>query len=235
MDNKKHLIDLIDESILNYTDLLVRLKHMLEMATKVEVDLKRVIPKNNDFNEVVKLQRFHSLLVISLLDLYVSSKHLLNAKSDWEKVFFIKQSFLIIYETIDKYSDHNKDIKEFCETRFVELKDDYLTISNDLKLFKKTFSYENMIKSIRNNIAGHIHSDFLKYFDTLLLLKDVNATDLISSFINILKKLETLSNSLIDLSNKQSEKEFGLEGLSVEDMREMVNAEILKIKNKSAK
>lgn len=223
MTEDKSFDELIDGNLAEYTSHLAFLRFMIETSQKADKEFDKLIPQNNDcaFEEIIHLHSFGSLLTISLLDLLVISKHLQHSRQDWEKIYFLKQAYLIIYETIDTYKAHNKILNDYFKGRFSELKSDYLEIQEELKTFRKNFSYESKIKNIRNNIAGHIEKNFSKYYDTLLILKNMNGINAINSFINILKASEELYLRLVSLSNALAEKESEDSGLKTEQLQHL--------------
>jgi hypothetical protein len=237
MTEKETFDEFIDGNLSEYSKYLAVLRLIIDTSQKAATDFNKIIPQNDDssFKEIINLHSFSSLVTISLLDLLVISKHLQHSKNDWEKVYFLKQSLLIIYETINTYNDHNKILNDYCVIKFSILKSDYLEIQNELKDFKKKFSYDTKIKGIRNNIAGHIEKDFLKYYDTLLILKDMNGLDTITYFINILKKFEELYRRLVFLLNELIDKESDYSGLSIEQVQKIALNELDDLRKKFGK
>ena len=88
----------------------------------------------NHFNFSKHLTYLNSYLTITIIDLAVNLKGLSNANSNWERIFFIKNAFLVIFESTNKldvnkhafiYQNIKKDYSEFipkCESFNEKLK-----------------------------------------------------------------------------------------------------------------
>lgn len=97
----------------------------------------------------------------------MNKKNLYLAKSDWEKIFFIKNTFLVIYENINSYHRNGKFLIE----KSNEIENAILLLANANKLlkdFKNKYRYDTHINKIRNSISGHINDNFEEYYDEIL-------------------------------------------------------------------
>lgn len=209
------IVQMADESIEIYTKHLEYLRQIIGLSVSAKKAFQHFEPKldNSDFEEMISMHSFNSLLTVSLLDLFVICKNLVTAKSDWEKAFFIKQGYLTIYETIDTYNKHNQNISKLIDTKYFKFKTDYLNASSNLKQFKKNYSYQDNIKNVRHFIAGHIDQDFLTYYDTLLKIKGTDESEAILAFIQILKELENISFNMEEFSKQYALNELEKDGM----------------------
>ena len=234
IDKIEEIVQMSDESIRLYTAHLEFLRKTVgwsETAMKVFDD---IIPDNDNslFVEIKDMHSFNALLTISLLDLYVVCKRLVTSQSEWEKVFFIKQGYLIIYETIKAYNSHNHKIKQLVDSKYSALKEQYSDNSASLKKFKNDYSYQDSMKNIRHNIAGHISKDFVTYYDTILSIKGESDVQAILSFVSILKKMENLSFEMERLSQKEAMEELEKEGMgkTLEEYRVNIDQKLNKLR-----
>ena len=138
---------------------------LLENSIKEYRDIKVLINKDNIseefkevFNDIQKTNELAMLLVVANLDLSISLKNLHIVKSDSEKLFFLKNIFLTIHETIVVYNENGKFINSICKDRD-EAKEANKTVAVNLRRFKKDFDYDRYIIPIRNNISAHINID----------------------------------------------------------------------------
>lgn len=225
----KDLIGLVDEQIEVYTKHLKYLRTSIAISREGQKLFQQFAQlDNSDFEEMEELHTFNSLLTISLLDLLVVSKNLINAKSEWEKAFFLKQGYLIIFETIDTYNKHGKKIKVLITTKYKAFEGDYKKVCQNLKNFKKDYSYEKDITVIRNSLAAHINENFVYYYDTLLKLKGNTGTEAIVSFIKIIKELENISFNIEKESGEYALKQLETEGMG-KTLKEIGNNMLNKI------
>ena len=202
-DSYKKLIEEANTGIPLYTAHLEALRKILDSLTKAVEFCIQIDPETDleDFNEIERINKFNALLTISLLDLMVVCKNMSLAETDWERIYFIKQGYLVIYETINTYHKHNSALRKIIFTKYSGLKNTFNTINTELKQFKKIHNYENVIGVIRNKVAGHIDEDFVLYYDIIAKLDGETIALTISHFIKILTELLNLSKDLATHAN----------------------------------
>lgn len=153
---------------------------LLENSIKEYRDIKQLINKENIFdkfegifNDIQKTNELAMLFVVANLDLSISLKNLHIVKTDSEKLFFLKNIFLTIHETIVVYSENGKFIKDICE-EYTEAKEVNQIVAANLRKFKKDFDYDRYVIPIRNNISAHINID--SFYDETIQI-DVEKTN----------------------------------------------------------
>lgn len=72
----------------------------------------------NGFELVRKINDVSSVFAIATLDLAVSSKMLYNAANNWEKIYVIKNVYLIVFETFKTFKKYGKFLNELSEKHF---------------------------------------------------------------------------------------------------------------------
>ncbi|HRG39208.1 MAG TPA: hypothetical protein PK289_11815 [Bacteroidia bacterium] len=248
MNNEKieEVVAMTDDCVRIYTPHLEYLRKTIGWFTNAKKTLHDISPylDYSDFDEAINMHSFNSLLTISLLDLFVICKKLLTAENDWEKAFFLKHGYLTIYETIDTFNEHNQNIIKLIDTpKYNSLKGMHLSVTANLKQFKKVYSYQENIKNIRHTIAGHIDKDFINYYDTLLKIKGDDESEAILAFISILKQIETLSFEMEKISKDYVTEQLEKEGMGttieeistnfdkkLESFRQFVEEKMLELK-----
>lgn len=204
-DSYKKLIDAANESIPFYTTFLETLGKLLEVQNNTIGYLLKIDPTVDleVFNEIEQMNKFNSLITISLLDIMVICKNLCLAETTWERIYFVKQGYLIIYETINTYHKHNRSLQNIVSAKYPMYKTTLESINKDLRQFKKTHDYENVIGQIRNKVAGHIDEDFVLYYNTIKSLNGEQIGQTISHFIPILNRLQDLLKDLVSQANME--------------------------------
>lgn len=184
-DSYKDLIKACNENIIYFANYLKTIR--LQVANREKYifdcnDLKQV-----EFN---KLNDTKGLIVISLLDLCVSCKNLCLSETDWEKAYFIKNSFLTIYETQKKLQPKNGKtyFQQQIKSNRKELIPKFSKVEESLNLFIANSGYKK-IEMVRNTIAAHMDKKFKKYFDTVCDLNGEEAALIIIDYLQILKSL----------------------------------------------
>ena len=112
---------------------------LLENTMKEYRDIKTLIEKDNlseRFEDLQKTNELAMLFTVANSDLTISLKNLHIVKNDSEKLFFVKNIFLTIHETIVAYQGNGKFINNLCQT-YDETKDAYKIVTDNLRKFKK--------------------------------------------------------------------------------------------------
>jgi len=206
---KISLIEESDNSIKYFTDFLYHLRFMKSLYNDISeyFSSEEEIQNLSDF---YKLNDISSLITICHLDLITNSKNLYLVKSDWEKIFFIKNTYLVIYETINSYHKHGKFLY-LKSQKNKELSEEYLRTNDYLKQFKNKYKYSTHINKIRNSISGHIGENFEEYYDEIMNF-DAEKTSLMTiDFFIIIEKThnlltEMMKNVKLDITKIPEEK-----------------------------
>lgn len=151
-----------NESIRFFTEHLERLRQYKQISQILKEDLKEVSTEIDldYFHTLEELVDLSSLITISHLDLIASNKALFNSKSDWEKIFFIKNIYLTIYESLVTYEKYQNFLFNHTIKKRPELKAKLDSVASEIKSFRKNFKYSSHIQLVRNNVSGHICKDF---------------------------------------------------------------------------
>lgn len=138
---------------------------LLESTMKEYRDIKTLIEKNNlseRFEDLQKTNELAMLFTVANSDLTISLKNLHIVNKDSERLFFVKNIFLTIHETIVAYQGNGKFINNLYQT-YEETKDAHKILSDNLRKFKKDHDYERYIIPMRNSISAHI--DINSFYD----------------------------------------------------------------------
>lgn len=224
-ESYRNLIEEADKCIPLYTAHLEILRKIMHTQTEaieflVQIDAKTDI---EDFDEIERMNKFNALLTISLLDLMVVCKNMCLVETDWERIHFIKQGYLVIYETINTYHKYSSELRKIISTKYCGFTKNFDIINKDLKQFKKIHDYENVIGVIRNKVAGHIDEDFVLYYDIIVKLDGEKVALIISHFIKILTELLSLSKELAAHANAVLQQRNELLKQSIQDKLEKIN------------
>ncbi|MDY3548960.1 hypothetical protein PG291_10130 [Riemerella anatipestifer] len=203
-----NLIQESNESIEYFSNYLSHMRLMKKIYSEISQEYSKDDEEN--IKDFFTLNDISSLITICHLDLITNSKNLYLAESDWEKIFFIKNTFLVIYETINSFHKHGKFLNS--KSKQNKITEELHTKANEmLKAFKKDFKYDSHINKIRNKISGHINENFEEYYDEIIKF-DAEKTALMTlAFFKIIGSFQELLNELmknikIDTSNINQEK-----------------------------
>ncbi|NLU92300.1 hypothetical protein [Chitinophaga sp. Ak27] len=184
-----------EEGIMFFTDMLDKL-HLMVTS---DVDFSGPISKRNASqrhtlrDEINLLYQISALTTISILDLMTVCRGINSAANiDWLKIFYVKQGYLTIYETITHYDkEYNKLLNKLITEDHPLLIVDFKNFTNGFKKFKT--NYSSRLASVRNKIAGHIHTNFVDYYSTVADFKKEDPIAIISTFLQILTELQQLT------------------------------------------
>jgi hypothetical protein len=210
-ENHQELIQICNDYIKSYTERLTHLRGKIkefEEEQRLLNDPKKnsniadVSLKNYEkmYEEKIHYINFNGYLVISLLDLSVNLKNIVVSDTTWENSFFIKNSYLVIHETINNLTTSKG--RKFIEK---SIKEEHPTLLNSLNNFikiienyKNAEEYKNIIK-VRHHIAGHIIEKLKAYYDRIFELDKEVAIKNIMIFIGILSESIGLINDYLEL------------------------------------
>lgn len=178
----------------NLKELIQGINWIKEIKNKVEMTDKLI----HIFQYSESNLKYFSFLTASFLDLLSSLKGLFNAETEWEEIYYSKSGFLTIYETINTYQSHQKEIKSFVDNDHPELLEDFKNLNSYLKNFKSEYKHQTKMRNIRNKTAGHFEKNFTEYYE---LVKQLNITESIRAIESFLDFLKLLMNFVDNMAN----------------------------------
>jgi hypothetical protein len=172
--------------------------------------LKEINPSVDltEFEEMDKMNGFNALLTISSLDLIAIVKQIFSTTHTWETLYFVRQGYLTIYETLKTYDAYNSTLNEWVSKKYLNHKSIFHSICKEIKKFKNDYGYDKEMNNIRNFVSGHIHVNFVLFYDTVKSIDETKATEAINTFVGILTKLQTLSATLASEANSILQQNF---------------------------
>ncbi|WP_194767410.1 hypothetical protein [Tamlana sp. I1] len=164
----------------------------------------------NSIAEIKKHLKIVCFFTSCFLDIASSLRGLIDCETNWERKFYLKSGFVVIYESIKTFGKHQKKIRYLINSDFPELESEYLTINKNLRKLKKEHKYENLISTFRNKAGAHYDEDFIIYFENLKNIDKPISVKTISDFSNFLMKLIIFWSDLIDVFKAKTEKEMNI-------------------------
>lgn len=132
------------------------------------------------------------------MDLGIIASNLYLTKGAPSSLFFIKQDYLVLNETLKAYngtkSGKMKVLAQAAGSQYAETYNECLSL---LREFRKGGT-DREIEEIRNRIAGHIDKDFLTWHETISAL---NAEKLARLIIQFMRSTNKLMELCLDLLN----------------------------------
>lgn len=190
------------ETTLTNVDISVRTLDVLAIRIK-QLNAIKALAKHAPLEETDILSSLYdlvsvgSLLQISRMDLGVIVNNLYLTKGAPSSLFFIKQGYLVLHETLEAYKSKGEKLKTLVQRAGGQYIDDYKKCTELLREFKKG-GREKEIKTIRNKIAGHIDTDFLIWHDTISSLDAEKLALIIIQFMRATNKLTELCLGLLN-------------------------------------
>jgi hypothetical protein len=204
-EQKQIILEGIDKALLEETPLLDRARQSNALHQHFFSELKLVLPDSNfdDFQELIAINDFHAFTSYSLLDLYVTVKNLVTAKTDWERIYFVKHGYLIIHASLETFYAHNTIIKKMITANYPSIADAHKNSFIEIREFAKKYGYPAEMKAIRNTIVAHFDTDFNTYYDTLLKLNGEEGLNAVISFMTVLRNLQQFLGQFVSSANIQ--------------------------------
>ena len=204
-EQKHDIIKGIEKKLVEDTLLLERSRRSSALHKSYRDALKNVNPTSSfeEFEELNTLNNFQAYSIFSLLDLYVTIKYLLIAKTDWERIYFIKHGYLIVFEALDTYNLHNKSIGKLLSLKYPSMLNGYKTVAKEISDYSKKHGYRPKMAEMRNTIIAHIKTDFDNYYDAILKLDGETGINALVSFMVILQHLQEFLGMFVTEANQK--------------------------------
>lgn len=179
---------------------------------KSNTDSNSSIATVDNLIELRKVVEYNMFITILHLDLSVIVSVFVNGKTEYEKLFSLKQGIVVINEGYKKiYNfvkveengdfDYSERLKSFwyrnikkSVTMFPSLIQDYEVITNELEDF-----YNKHFESVKNirNLTVHYDKEPLKYYEMLKSLDTEQIFAKFTGFINIISKMYKFTKLLL--------------------------------------
>lgn len=188
-----------------YTEQLDTLWQYSQLQDKATVDLEKITPgfDRKEFIELEELNEIAALTTISLSDILIIATGLTGAKTTWEKIYFIKQGYLTLFETVKSYRNTNqKKLEILIRDQYSDLFPEFASIREQVNDLAARYKFEPDIRLMRNTIAGHVEK-FKDYYQMASTLDGELLGQALTEFIPILHALQLLLYRVIKKSNEQ--------------------------------
>jgi hypothetical protein len=119
-------LDLYETSSNNMEFFLAHLEGIRLKQKQIKKILERFPDFDNDdsLRDIYSQLEFNGFITIFYLDLSLVSREIFVSKRTWEKLFYAKHAYLLIYETIKAFHHHSEEIRRLLS----------LNLSNELEL-----------------------------------------------------------------------------------------------------
>ena len=155
--------------------------------------------KNRAYLDSKKGLYLTTLCFIANLDATIALKHLLVAETSWEVIAAYKKICLVVYETLRTFDKHfNPWLKK--ELQATELFEEYKHFQTSKNDFRNKYGEE--VRDVRLHSEAHIEDDYVKYYDSILLLKNIDCNELTFEFISLVNNLLNLNSKAAKISNQ---------------------------------
>jgi len=146
------------------------------------------------FKTLIDLQ---SLLLISMMDLAMTSRSLFITRTTPEKAFYVKHSYLLIHEFIVIFDrDRGLKLRKLVTEKFTIMSDDCKNVVKSLSKFKKVWKYEGEMKRIRDKVSAHIEGDFELWYSIINTFDPEQCAQMIISFLSVLNEFLVLCKDI---------------------------------------
>lgn len=156
--------------------------------------IKEYKPKKLAFEENALVWNISGYITLISIDVKTMQKGLYSATSEWDKRFFARQSYLIMYDAPNQII---KQLKKLIERNsyksfLPELKE----VQNDLEKF--VGEYGKYIDAVRNNTAGHKDEKVIKQLDIIGNIEWSATIDTTNQFEILINELGSLLQKMIN-------------------------------------
>lgn len=172
------------------------------------LDNNIIVPQNEkakqELESIKRHVRYLCFFISCFLDHLTTLKSLNDSETHWDRMFYLKNGMVSIYETVKTYNKHQKELRELINTHYKDFEPKFNAINLKLKEFKKGFEYDTTISKFRNKAGAHYDENFVEYYNSLRSIDNPNNLKAIWLFSNFLMALISLWGELIDLMHEES-------------------------------
>ena len=190
-DERHHLITEIDNKVAFYSNHLEKLNKLLLIVKNIDKLSKLIDAAENNpqyigwENEI----NFDAFVTIAAMELLVLRKSVFLSNQLGDNTYFIKQAYLLIYETLQNYNTHSLHIYNHIKNQDQHFDEVYKSLSLKIRDFKRDFGHDSVISKVRNIVAAHRDRDLLAYYQTTSLISISTGTKAIHAFVELLDDL----------------------------------------------
>lgn len=167
------------------------------------LDNNVIVPQNEratqELESIKRHVKYLCFFISCFLDHLTTLKSLNDSETHWDRMFYLKNGMVSIYETIKTYNKHQKELRELISTNYKDFESKFTAINLKLKEFKKIFEYDTKISKFRNKAGAHYDENFIEYYNSLRSIDKPDNLKAIWLFSNFLMALISLWGELIDL------------------------------------
>lgn len=192
----------IQENIVSYENQLIQCYKILELHEK-GILIPNSAKGKESLAKNTSLLKFTCFSLSCFLDISTSLKGITNFQSNWEKVFFLRNSFVTIRESIKTYHEYQKEIRELISEN-LNCRESLEKLNLKLKKFKTEYNFESSIIPFRNKAGAHYDKNFSIYFDKLNEINDPKSIETILAFSNFQTALISFLDEVIDYMVEES-------------------------------
>ncbi|WP_104736221.1 hypothetical protein [Hanstruepera ponticola] len=201
----------------NSEDILFHIKHYekeLNESYQLLGVLESGIIKGNtlvaesSIEQIIKHIKFICFFTSCFLDIASSLRGLVDCETNWERKFYLKNGFVVIYESVKTFGKHQREIRNLIMSDFPELEEKYKVITQNLKSLKKEHKYNKLIATFRNKAGAHYDENFEIYFENLNLIDKPISVKTLSDFSNFLMSVIVFWSDFIDVFKVKIEKDM---------------------------
>lgn len=190
-ENSKQIIQEVSAIIDTNIETIKYINIVINQTANIEIN------KKEEFLDFQKSQidflEIYCFLLNFQIDISISSRELVLARSRPEQIYYIKNIYIELYRYLER---HNKDlgkIRTLCESSF-----EYKDYNSKLIGFRK--KYYSKIKEERNIYYAHFDSEsnYKEYYDYILKIDIDKTIKMCSEFLSVHEKLTLIFKQLSD-------------------------------------
>jgi hypothetical protein len=160
-------------------------------------------PAQESIDEIKMHIKYLCFFTSCFLDIASSLRGLVDCETDWERKFYFKNGFVVIYESLKTFGKHQNEIRNLISKDFIELEPRFKDLTLKLKELKKEHQYDTLITKFRNKAGAHYDENFVEYFEHLNSIDKPISVKTVSDFSNFIMSLIVFWSDLTDLYQTQ--------------------------------
>jgi len=160
-----------------------------------------------------------SLVLISLSDLAMISRSAFISRTSIGQAFYIKHAYLLIHEFIIRFDqERGLTLRKLILENFREMEIEYKQALKLLSTFKKTWKYEGEMKTVRDNVSGHIVGDFALWYSIISSFDTMKCGKMLLDFGEVQNGFLLIYHKLLELHQERIEEKANFTKMSLNNM-----------------
>lgn len=192
--NQAVSLDPLEKNVAGIIDQLKQIKDL--KANKPQQFILSLLDESEEITQMLGYAN------VCILDMSVIGGSFGKAVRTWEKIFYVKTFYLLVYESLETWKYHGGKMSKLIK-QYTSLENEFKSLTQLIKDFKKEIKYDDTVYKARHRGAAHISKEFLSYIEAVSNFNMKTIEKGIIDYMDVLLPMQTLMYKLQHLILKK--------------------------------